>query len=74
MNATASRLDLLSAAVSSIAAALPAPVARRAADQLLIHVDSLPMPPQDEDADAALAADLARLMAALAEAARTVPE
>lgn len=73
MNATHARLELLSAAVHAIAAAMPRERGRLAARELRATAGELATTDLDAAADAALAGELAKLLAALEGAAPAAP-
>ena len=67
--ATAARVDMLVAAICAIASTLPPDAAHAAAEALREHAAGLAVKPLQPDADEALRADLALLLAALARKA-----
>lgn len=72
MNTNAARIEALSAAVQAIAAALPPDVASRAARGLQQRAAGLGQHPLSDQADAAIAGELAAILGALARTG-TVP-
>lgn len=73
MNANAARLEVLSAAVRAIAAALPRHEARLATQELRAAIGSLAATLRDPDTDAAVAGELAGILAAFSHASGSPP-